>query len=46
VAWLNPENKKIWNSSASNKMIREIFEEKMYELNLSGIEDAMKTLSR
>ena len=23
VAWLNPENKKIWNSSASNKMIRE-----------------------
>jgi len=46
VAWLNPENKKIWNSSASNKMIREIFEEKMYELNLSGIEEAMKTLSR
>jgi uncharacterized protein with von Willebrand factor type A (vWA) domain len=46
VAWLNPENKKIWNSSASNKMIREIFEEKMYELNLSGIEKAMKTLSR
>jgi uncharacterized protein len=46
VAWLNPENKKIWNSSASNKMIREIFEEKMYELNLSGIESAMKTLSR
>jgi len=46
VAWLNPENKKIWNSSASNKMIREIFKEKMYELNLSGIEEAMKTLSR
>jgi len=46
VAWLNPESKNIWNSSASNKMIREIFEEKMYELNLSGIEDAMKTLSR
>ena len=46
VAWLNPENKKIWNSSASNKMIREIFEEKMYELNLAGIEAAMKTLSR
>ena len=46
VAWLNPENKKIWNSSASNKMIREIFEDKMYELNLSGIEEAMKTLSR
>ena len=41
-----PENKKIWNSSASNKMIREIFEEKMYELNLAGIEAAMKTLSR
>ena len=46
VAWLNPENKKIWNSSASNKMIREIFEDKMYEMNLSGIEEAMKTLSR
>ena len=46
VAWLNPEIKKIWNSSASNKMIREIFEEKMYEMNLSGIEEAMKALSR
>jgi len=46
VAWLNPESKKIWDSSASNKMIREIFEERMYELNLSGIESAMKTLSR
>ena len=46
VAWLNPENKKIWNSSASNKMIREIFDERMYELNLSGIEAAMKKLSR
>ena len=46
VAWLNPENKKIWNSSASNKMIREIFGERMYELNLSGIEAAMKKLSR
>ena len=46
VAWLNPENKKIWNSSASNKMIREIFEDKMYEMNLSGIEEAMKALSR
>jgi len=46
VAWLNPESKKIWNSSASNKMIREIFEEHMYELNLSGIESAMKSLSR
>ena len=37
VAWLNPETK---------KMIREIFEEKMYEMNLSGIEEAMKALSR
>ena len=46
VAWLNPETKKIWNSSASNKMIREILEEKMYEMNLSGIEEAMKALSR
>tara|TARA_B100000686_G_scaffold93040_1_gene99444 strand:+ start:15806 stop:16984 length:1179 start_codon:yes stop_codon:yes gene_type:complete len=46
VAWLNPESKNIWNSSASNKMIREIFEEKMFEMNLSGIEEAMKTLSR
>ena len=46
VAWLNPESRKIWNSSASNKMIREIFDERMYELNLSGIEAAMKRLSR
>ena len=46
IAWLNPENKSIWNSSASNKMIREIFEDKMFEMNLSGIEEAMKGLSR
>jgi len=46
VAWLNPENKSIWDSSASNKMIREIFEENMFEMNLSGIEEAMKSLSR
>ena len=42
VAWLNPENKKIWNSSASNNMIREILDERMYELNLSVIEAAWK----
>ena len=36
----------IWNSSASNKIIREIFEDKMFEMNLSGIEEAMKDLSR
>ena len=46
IAWLNPESKSIWNSSASNKMIREIFEDKMFEMNLSGIEEAMKDLSR
>ena len=44
IAWLNPESKSIWNSSASNKMIREIFEDKMFEMNLSGIEEAMKDL--
>ena len=46
IAWLNPEPKKFWNSSQSNRIIYDIFEGNMYGLNLKGIEDAMKALAR
>ena len=46
IAWLNPEPKKFWNSSQSNKIIYDIFEGNMYQLNLKGIEEAMKSLTR
>ena len=46
ITWLNPEPRKFWNSSESNRIINEIFDEKMFELNLKGIEEAMKALAR
>ena len=46
IAWLNPEPRKFWNSSESNRIINEIFDGKMFELNLKGIEEAMKALAR
>ena len=46
ITWLNPEPRKFWNSSESNRIIKEIFDGNMFELNLKGIEKAMKALAR
>ena len=46
ITWLNPEPRKFWNSSESNRIINEIFDGNMFELNLKGIEEAMKVLAR
>ena len=46
ITWLNPEPSKFWNSSESNRIINEIFDGNMFELNLKGIEEAMKVLAR
>ena len=46
ITWLNPEPRKFWNSSESNRIINEIFNGNMFELNLKGIEEAMKVLAR
>lgn len=44
--WLNPVPKKAWDYTHSTDMIRQIFSDRMYPLNLTGIDEAMKELSR
>lgn len=45
--WLNPEPKRAWEYTHSTRMIRDIIgETRMFEMTLSGLEDAMKLLSR
>lgn len=44
--WLNPERQDLWNYSQSNRMIRDLMNERMYPLTLDGLDDAMRELSR
>ena len=44
--WLNPTPEGHWHYSQSTAMIRHLFENRMYPLNLSGIEQAIATLKR
>ncbi len=46
VVWLNPEPKAHWSMTQSTQMILAMVEQQMFELNLSGIEEAMRTLVR
>ena len=44
--WINPVPEKYWSYTQSIKMIREIFEDRMVPMTLSGIERAMKEMAR
>jgi uncharacterized protein with von Willebrand factor type A (vWA) domain len=44
--WINPVPEKYWSYTQSLKMIREIFEDRMVPMTLSGIERAMKEMAR
>jgi uncharacterized protein len=44
--WINPVPEKYWSYTQSIKMIREIFEDRMVPMTLSGIERAMKDMAR
>jgi uncharacterized protein with von Willebrand factor type A (vWA) domain len=44
--WLNPVAQKGWNYTHSTGLIQQIFRNQMYPLTLSGIDEAMKVLSR
>ena len=44
--WLNPEAERAWDYSQSNRMIRQLLNDRMYPLTLGGIEEAMRQLSR
>ncbi|MEO0546022.1 MAG: VWA domain-containing protein [Pseudomonadota bacterium] len=46
TVWLNPVAQKGWRYSQSTAMIKEVMNDRMYPLTLSGIEDAMKELVR
>jgi uncharacterized protein len=46
AVWLNPTQEKYWSYSQSTKMIQQLMDERMYPLTLSGLDDAMRELSR
>lgn len=46
VVWLNPENKRYWDHSHSNVMIRKQLEDQMYPLTIKGMEEAMTWLAK
>jgi uncharacterized protein len=45
VVWLNPHEKKYWGYTHSIQMVRELTEDRMFPLTISGITEAMKKLS-
>jgi uncharacterized protein with von Willebrand factor type A (vWA) domain len=46
TVWLNPEKREYWDYSQSNKMIRQVLDQRMYPLTLDGLDEAMRELSR
>lgn len=44
--WLNPVQEEYWKYTQSTQMIKELFEDKMYPLTVSGLTDGIKFLSR
>ena len=46
VIWLNPVSENYWQFTQSTQMIKEIFDNKMYPLTISGITEGIKFLSK
>ncbi|WP_156678887.1 vWA domain-containing protein [Sphingomonas profundi] len=46
AAWLNPTPEAHWGYSQSTRMMRELMNDRMYPLTLTGLDDAMRGLSR
>jgi uncharacterized protein with von Willebrand factor type A (vWA) domain len=46
IAWLNPVPEEQWRFSHSTGLIKELVGDRMYPLTLTGLEDAMRALSR
>lgn len=46
AVWLNPIPKAHWGYSESNRLIRELMDERMYPLTLDGLDEAMRELTR
>ena len=46
VAWLNPVEEKYWQGTPSIKLLSQLMGGRMYQLNLDGLDRAMRNLSR
>ncbi|MBW5798900.1 VWA domain-containing protein [Halomonas elongata] len=46
LVWLNPMPHRFWEFTHSTQLIRELIEDRMYPMTLSGLEDAMTELAR
>jgi uncharacterized protein with von Willebrand factor type A (vWA) domain len=46
AVWLNPTPEQYWGYSHSTQLLRELMQDRMYRLTLTGLDEAMKTLSR
>jgi len=46
AVWLNPEPERFWRLTESIQIIRELMSNRMFPLTLSGIDQAMKALSK
>ena len=46
AAWLNPTPQAHWGYSQSTRMMQQLMNDRMYPLTLSGLDDAMRGLSR
>ena len=46
LIWLNPVQDKYWEYTPSIQMLRDLVENKMFPLTLSGLEKGMSELSR
>ena len=46
VIWLNPENYENWQYSQSTKILNDLINNLMFQLNISGIESGMKELAK
>ena len=44
VVWLNPEQRQNWQYSQSTMILRDLVKKNMFQMNLKGIESAMKNL--
>ncbi len=44
--WINPTAKDYWGYSQSTQIIRELMTDRMYPLTLTGLDDAMRELTR
>ena len=46
LIWINPYPKDTWGYTSSTGIVRDLLEDRMYPLTLSGLEEGMKFLSK